>query len=174
MKNFIKLNKLKFINKCKDSKNKDKKLQSNPSRKSKNNFEKVQTEKHSFNISNLEVHNISSKNDQEIHDKNKLILLQRLVLSLGEEVFAGTYIKRRKETQKIFYTILKDVNIENLNKMSRKQKFISYTRIKIGIKILICEKNIRDLLEDGKAEDVCEILKESSKLTSFLFDYLLK
>jgi hypothetical protein len=64
MKNFIKLNKLKFINKCKDSKNKDKKLQSNPSRKSKNNFEKVQTEKHSFNISNLEVHNISYKNDQ--------------------------------------------------------------------------------------------------------------
>ena len=35
-------------------------------------------------------------------------------------------------------------------------------------------KKIRDLLEDGKAEDVCEILKESSKLTSFLFNNLLK
>jgi hypothetical protein len=48
--------------------------------------------------------------------------------------------------------------------MSRKQKFISYTRIKIGLTRLIYEKNIRILLEEGKCDDVYIILKESRKL----------
>jgi hypothetical protein len=48
--------------------------------------------------------------------------------------------------------------------MSRKQKFISYARIKIGVRRLIYEKNIRQLLHEGKSDDVFIILKESRKL----------
>jgi hypothetical protein len=99
-----------------------------------------------------------------IFEQNKLILFQRTLLLLGEIVFSGTYVSRRKEAQKTFHVILKDVNIEKLNKMSRKQKFISYTRIKIGLTRLIYEKNIRILLEEGKYDDVYIILKESRKL----------
>ncbi len=99
-----------------------------------------------------------------IFEQNKLILFQRTLLLLGEIVFSGTYVSRRKEAQKTFHVKLKDVNIEKLNKMSRKQKFISYTRIKIGLTRLIYEKNIRILLEEGKCDDVYIILKESRKL----------
>jgi hypothetical protein len=45
--------------------------------------------------------------------------------------------------KKLFYDMIKDVDIEKLNKMSQKQKRISYYRIKIGIQVLTYEKNIR-------------------------------
>jgi hypothetical protein len=90
---------------------------------------------------------------------------------MGELIFSGTYVNRRKNAQKMFYDIFKDVDIEKLNKMSRKQKSISYSRIKIGIQRLTYEKNIRMLLKEGKSDEVCIIVKESRK---FLLYILMK
>ncbi len=46
--------------------------------------------------------------------------------------------------------------------------------MKIGIKIFICEKNIRDFRKDRKAKEVWKLLKESSKFTRLLCKILLK
>ena len=154
MKNFIKINKHKLTEKFKF--------------KSKN-------EKSNKPSSPLLIKNDDSSNEKilfpfskcavsEISEQNKLILFQRALILLGEQIFSGTYVSRRREAQKTFHEVLKDVDIEKLHKMSRKQKFISYARIKIGVRRLIYEKNIRQLLHEGKSDDVFIILKESRKL----------
>ena len=162
MKNFLKINKLKLADKLKFKDQKGEKYVSSiPIQITNNDFQISQNENTLYPISRCLM---DIKLPNNIFEQNKLILFQRTLLLLGEIVFSGTYVSRRKEAQKTFHVILKDVNIEKLNKMSRKQKFISYTRIKIGLTILIYEKNIRILLEEGKCDDVYIILKESRKI----------
>jgi hypothetical protein len=91
--------------------------------------------------------NISSTNDEKPtltlmseniktftkEEKNISVLSQRALLILGKIVFSGTLVSRRKMVQLLFNNSLENVNIEKVNKMSRKQKYISYNRIKICV-----------------------------------------
>jgi hypothetical protein len=62
-------------------------------------------------------------------------LFQRALILLGEQNF----VSRTEEAQKTFHEVLKDTDIEKLDKMSRKQKFIAYARKKIRV-INVCKK----------------------------------
>jgi hypothetical protein len=169
MKNFFKVHKLADKIKFKIQNKKDEK---NISSIPIDNRANSQNEKSLFGISKRAMKiNLSNSLSVETHEQNKLILCQRCLLLMGELIFSGTYVNRRKNAQKMFYDIFKDVDIEKLNKMSRKQKSISYSRIKIGIQRLTYEKNIRMLLKEGKSDEVCIIVKESRK---FLLYILMK
>jgi hypothetical protein len=77
-----------------------------------------------------------------------------MVLILGEIIFKGNFKDRRREIQKHFQFILRNVDTEKLNIMSRKQKFISYNRIKIDLTKLVYKYNIRGLIQYGLTHDV--------------------
>jgi hypothetical protein len=94
-------------------------------------------------------------------EKKHILLFRRILLVLGEVIFKGNFIDRRKETQNTFPKIFSNEIIEKLNKRSRKQKFISYNRIKIGLTKPVYQNNIRGLIQCGLINDVLIVLVKS-------------
>jgi len=126
--------------------------------------------------------NISSTNDEKPtltlmseniktftkEEKNISVLLQRALLILGKIVFSGTLVSRRKMVQLLFNNSLENVNIEKVNKMSRKQKYISYNRIKICVTRIVYQEKILNLLKEGKTDDIFNIIKTSGKFVHII------
>ena len=88
-------------------------------------------------------------------------MFRRTILILWEVIFKGCYKNRRKEASEIFEGLFQDINIENLNVLSRKQTFIPYNRIKIDVTLLIYSSNIRTLIHCGNVRDIFIILVNS-------------